>query len=367
MKKLLAAIVLALFANVAQAQVTITPPSTSGTVASDSWTRTGTAITVTNAGDTINTGSGAVTIPGNLGIGATVGAWFDPTVFEDASFAYGFNVGKSYTGAKSFFATNFVAECAPSAATENCWTMYGTLTNTTAAKTVGGITVGAASGAATTTIIGVDGWVYPAANATTAAGATFSGSIYDGTTTLLAGVLVGPMEASGATSVATSAAGVYIKTNVEADSGTITTNYGLLVENQAVAGATNYAVKTGTGRVEFGDGVVAPYVVEPVLTTKTPAYTEARELYTNTGDADGAAITLTNDPTVGMVFSVAVVEAQTITITPSAGETLFLNGAACATSITGNDTGAWLTIVAVKGGSGGVWVAFGGGTWSCNS
>ena len=39
--------------------------------------------------------------------------------------------------------------------------------------------------------------------------------------------------------------------------GTVTNNYGIKVENQNIAGANNWAIKTGLGKVELGDSLIA--------------------------------------------------------------------------------------------------------------
>jgi hypothetical protein len=49
--------------------------------------------------------------------------------------------------------------------------------------------------------------------------------------------------------------GVRINSNTRTGAGAVTTNIGLSIQNQAVAGATNYSIKTGTGLVDFGDVV----------------------------------------------------------------------------------------------------------------
>jgi len=109
-------------------------------------------------------------------------------------------------------------------------------------------------------------------------------------------------------------------------------------------------------------------VVEAVTATETTAAVDDGKTYTNTGDTDGATITLMNDPVVGLRHFVAVTAAQTLTIVPSAGETLYLNGVACAVSITSNTVGSVLTVTAVVGGAGGIWIAHGPVTiWACNS
>jgi hypothetical protein len=48
--------------------------------------------------------------------------------------------------------------------------------------------------------------------------------------------------------------GIFIDGTIKGTGSTITTNYGLKIESQT-AGATNYAIRTGTGTVSFGDNV----------------------------------------------------------------------------------------------------------------
>lgn len=115
----------------------------------------------------------------------------------------------------------------------------------------------------------------------------------------------------------------------------------------------------------FAAGARMRYLVEANTGTKAPSATEAREWYTNTGDADGSIINLPDNPTVGLAYNVAVTAAQTITINTGTGETIWLAGTSCGTDISGSDTGASLLIVAVVGGSGGIWHAIGSGTWTC--
>ena len=106
--------------------------------------------------------------------------------------------------------------------------------------------------------------------------------------------------------------------------------------------------------------------VEAVTSTKTTSLNESGETYTNTGDTDGATITLLNDPTVGATWHFAVTVAQTLTIVASAGETLMMGSSTCGTSMTSSTIGATTTIRAVKGGSGGVYMTFGAVNWTCN-
>ena len=107
-------------------------------------------------------------------------------------------------------------------------------------------------------------------------------------------------------------------------------------------------------------------VVEAVTTTKTTAVTDDGAVFTNAGDTDGATITLMNDPVAGLMHTVVITAAQTLTIVPSSGETLYWNGDQCAVSITSATVGSTIRIRAAVGGAGGMWVATGGGTVACN-
>lgn len=107
-------------------------------------------------------------------------------------------------------------------------------------------------------------------------------------------------------------------------------------------------------------------VVEAVTTTRVTAEVDDGMVFTNTGDADGAAITLMNDPVTGLTHRIAITAAQTLTITPSAGETVFLNGVACVgTPASSATVGSSATFIATSAGSGAIWVALATGTWAC--
>lgn len=100
--------------------------------------------------------------------------------------------------------------------------------------------------------------------------------------------------------------------------------------------------------------------VEAVTSTKTPdGANEGNETYTNTGDTDGATVTLPNDPVAGWTYHFAVTTAQRLTIVASAGESLQFGTDTCALSLSSNDIGATVTLRAVTGGSGAMWMAFG--------
>ena len=141
----------------------------------------------------------------------------------------------------------------------------------------------------------------------------------------------------------------------------VTTTTGAVTSVTTSAGvAALLSDETGSGAVQF-----ATLTVEANTATKTPAATESGEVYTNTGDGDGSAVTLLDDPTVGTFYTVALTVAQTVTVTPNTGETLYLGADQCVASITMTAIGASLRVVAAKGGASGIWVADGNGA-TCN-
>ncbi|MBI4458520.1 MAG: hypothetical protein HY648_00500, partial [Acidobacteria bacterium] len=81
---------------------------------------------------------------------------------------------------------------------------------------------------------------------------TYSGTLSDG-----AG-LYGFFDHKGSGTVA-NAYGLWLKSNVDSSSGSITSNYGLKIEDQT-AGTNNWAILTGLGKVQFGDTVAAPAI-----------------------------------------------------------------------------------------------------------
>jgi hypothetical protein len=138
-----------------------------------------------------------------------------------------------------------------------------------------------------------------------------------------------------------------------------TTNWLSLAHDQ-----TNAHISTGAGGV-----LGLAYAVEANTGAKTPTLggegDEKRELYTNTGDGDGSSVTMPNDPTAGTVFRVAATVAQTITIAPGTGESLYYEGDQCVANLTSATIGTMVEIVAATGGNGAIWIADGGG-WTCN-
>lgn len=82
--------------------------------------------------------------------------------------------------------------------------------------------------------------------------AGFEGDAYHyaaGTVTDLAGVSSFAETDAG---TVTNMIGMYVQTNARS-AGTVTNNFGILVNNQAGVGTNNWAIKTGTGQVQFGD------------------------------------------------------------------------------------------------------------------
>ena len=100
---------------------------------------------------------------------------------------------------------------------------------------------------------------------------------------------------------------------------------------------------------------------------ETTTAIQSNTLWTNTGDADGQAFTLLNDPTIGVQYCFAVDAAHTLTVAPSAGESLYFGTDQCVVSLTSNSVGSTLCVVATVGGSGGKWMTLSSmGSWTCN-
>ncbi len=94
--------------------------------------------------------------------------------------------------------------------------------------------------------------------------------------------------------------------------------------------------------------------IEAVTDSKTPDVNESNETYTNTGETGGITITLPNDPAVSAQYHFGATVAQTITIQPSAGETLYSADSACA-SISFNGIGETVSVKTLTTGSGAIW------------
>jgi hypothetical protein len=112
-----------------------------------------------------------------------------------------------------------------------------------------------------------------------------------------------------------------------------------------------------------GGGTLSGAAFPPTVSAKTGAtYTTtaadiaASVTITNTGNAGTLAITLMNDPTAGLTHRICEVDAQTITVAPSAGETMYFGGTT-ATLLTSGAVSACIVVTAVTGGSGAKWFA----------
>lgn len=127
-------------------------------------------------------------------------------------------------------------------------------------------------------------------------------------------------------------------------------------------------LRVGSGSAGAATGYInAAQYREPQLTTYTTAAADSGKIFTNFGDADGATITLINDPPVDPMapwYDFAVVAAQTFTIQPSAGETLYSGASTCST-LASTVVGSIAHVVATTGGAGGKWMTQLNGTWVC--
>jgi len=187
------------------------------------------------------------------------------------------------------------------------------------------------------------------------------GTALDAANSVSLGVTAGciTFEGSGADASETS----LCATNPSGDTIINLPNLGAVTATAAVLSSTQSwtSIQTFTGTLNYVGGVTAV-----TTTTATTAATSAAT-FTNTGDTDGATLTLLDNPSAGAWWNVAITVAQTLTITPPSGETLYLGADQCVVSITSNTIGSTLTIRAVVGGSGGVFMASGSlGTWVCN-
>lgn len=143
------------------------------------------------------------------------------------------------------------------------------------------------------------------------------------------------------------------------DVGTVTIDSGIARAGVGVLRISNGG--TGAGSLLYLKKVTADTDGE------TTTAVQSGTLWTNTGDADGESITLLNDPTVGVSYCFAVDAAQTLTILPSTGESLYYGTDQCVVSLTSNSAGSTLCVTAVVGGSGGKWFTMSHeGTWACN-
>ncbi len=116
-----------------------------------------------------------------------------------------------------------------------------------------------------------------------------------------------------------------------------------------VNGTQTFAVRTDGGIQAYG-GII------PIIVNTTLSIDHTNATITNTADGDGVQYTLPNDPGVPSEFCFALTVAQTVTIIPSSGETLYKGIDQCVASLTANAIGANICIKATKTGSGATWM-----------
>jgi hypothetical protein len=190
--------------------------------------------------------------------------------------------------------------------------------------------------------------------------------------------MAGRYHADGSTALTDPENSVYIGANARgynnSDDNSIVIGYAAIGAgaNTAVLGnssITNTYFGSSTGASAIHASAIYGYgFISANTGTATPLVANSGTVYTNTGDGDGSIITLPNDPVAGTVIHVAVTVAQTITINPSAGESVYLNGVQCSGTPAASSTiGSFATFRAVVGGSGGIWVATATGTWACGA
>ena len=128
-------------------------------------------------------------------------------------------------------------------------------------------------------------------------GGAFSGAVTGGATTTLAAIVAGSNFKSG---------------------GTLTNNIGLQVQDQNLSGANNWAVKTGAGKVQFGDDVVA----DKSLAAKTISNVRFADQFAGTDAGAKIAAAITDLPSTGGVVDARGLEgSQTVTTDFFAGTT----------------------------------------------
>jgi hypothetical protein len=165
------------------------------------------------------------------------------------------------------------------------------------------------------------GSVYPQSNAVVKVGGTSAITQGGGSTqygVLLthssgtdgSNVLTGLYAVCEATVTCTTVNSINIATNIKA-AGTVTDNHGLKIENQTV-GTNNWAIKTGTGLIEFGDTVQKTTSGEFLIRNINNAGGSSGgvRLYTSSGDIKLEAVGLVQIVTTGT--GLAITGATTI-------------------------------------------------------
>ncbi len=148
------------------------------------------------------------------------------------------------------------------------------------------------------------------------------------------------------------------------DAGTISGGGVLTNKDAGIARLGAARIKITDGASGSG-GLQASQIVSVQPTTYTTTVNDSFTLFTNRGDTDGATITLMNDPSVGINHDIAVVENITLTVQPSAGETLYGAAGATCSTLASDTIGSVMHVAAAVGGSGGIWVTQLNGVWVC--
>lgn len=265
--------------------------------------------------------------------------------------------GSSVTVATTAGNALAVAATAPAAA--NGASQAGVAASLTASPAVASLdTAGAAAGGSVTITAG-------------AAARNTSGNANGGNINLVGGAGIGTGTVGQVYVLAGTAAVPSLSSAADPNSGInfLGSDVVQFVANGAARAQVDGSGLTALGRL-YGNSSTTPYgfvyVIEAVTTTKTPDAIQAWEIYTNTGDTDGAAITMPDNPTVGICYKVSVTVAQTLTVTANTGETLYMGADQCVASMTASGIGASMQICSVVGGSGGQWHSFGASGWTCN-
>lgn len=159
--------------------------------------------------------------------------------------------------------------------------------------------------------------------------------------------------------------------------GRISGNVQLRVDSNNIAigqgGTTDVGLRrsnTNSLRVTDGGtgmGYISGAQSDFLLTSSSTAATatDAGTMYQNTGQGATRTVTLVDNPVAGVYYDFCVIAAQSITVTPGAGETFRDVGTTGSTQITSNTVGSCMRLMAVAGGSTSAWVVvWKNGTWT---
>jgi hypothetical protein len=155
------------------------------------------------------------------------------------------------------------------------------------------------------------------------------------------------------------------------DTGSGSEDVNVTFAAQVAGNAVHFLIFDADGALALGYGgqkvftakLAAGYAVTAVTTTAAPAATDSAAIYTNEGDADGAAVTLPT-ASAGYSFTFIVQAEQTLTITANTGDTIRIGGSvtAAAGSISAATIGNTITLVSINATE---WVATAVvGTWT---